>query len=574
MKKFTLFAVAVLMAGSAMAQDVSVGIARPTFTAADGTVIYDTWNYIETVDKFNKSVEGVTAKFRQTAEIEATIVKDETQEGGYEIKQVCHQGVKNIDCDYVWKLNCADYDSSLKRHKNETLGSENWAFGFDLTVAEGKTFTVNAIDFDLLVEQNPAYCIHIMQGDKELYNSTWVTKTGGYNNEQWGAGSYCRITKDDVSFLFEKQDADGNAINYQAIQYYPGFEDGVGTLTPLGDLVLTAGTYSVIAEVDFNKDSAKAMSFDNFTLEGTVEGGTPVATSDFVGIVRPTFTAADGTVIYDTWNYIETVDKFNKSVEGVTAKFRQTAEIEATIVKDETQEGGYEIKQVCHQGVKNIDCDYVWKLNCADYDSSLKRHKNETLGSENWAFGFDLTVAEGKTFTVNAIDFDLLVEQNPAYCIHIMQGDKELYNSTWVTKTGGYNNEQWGAGSYCRITKDDVSFLFEKQDADGNAINYQAIQYYPGFEDGVGTLTPLGDLVLTAGTYSVIAEVDFNKDSAKAMSFDNFTLEGVVGTSSAINDVTIQQVQDNVMYNTAGQRVSAPVRGQIYIMNGKKYIAK
>ena len=302
--------------------------------------------------------------------------------------------------------------------------------------------------------------------------------------------------------------------------------------------------------------------------------GSAMAQDVSVGIARPTFTAADGTVIYDTWNYIETVDKFNKSADGLTAKFRQTAEIEATIVKDETQEGGYEIKQVCHQGVKNIDCDYVWKLNCADYDSSLKRHKNETLGSENWAFGFDLTVAEGKTFTVNAIDFDLLVEQNPAYCIHIMQGDKELYNSTWVTKTGGYNNEQWGAGSYCRITKDDVSFLFEKQDADGNAINYQAIQYYPGFEDGVGTLTPLGDLVLTAGTYSVIAEVDFNKDSAKAMSFDNFTLEGVVGTSSAINDVTIQQVQDNVMYNTAGQRVSAPVRGQIYIMNGKKYIAK
>ena len=179
MKKITLFAVAVLMAGSAMAQDVSVGIARPTFTAADGTVIYDTWNYIETVDKFNKSLDGVTAKFFQTA------------------KQVCHQGVKNIDCDYVWKLNCADYDGSLKRHKNETLGSENWAFGFDLTVAEGQTFTVNAIDFDLLVEQNPAYCIRIMQGDTELYNSTWVTKTGGYNNEQWGAGSYCRITKDD-----------------------------------------------------------------------------------------------------------------------------------------------------------------------------------------------------------------------------------------------------------------------------------------------------------------------------------------------------------------------------------------
>ncbi len=576
MKKFTLFAVAALMAGSALAQDVSVGIERPTFTnPSDGTVTYDTWNYIGSVDKFNKSADGLTVKFFQSAEIEATIVKDETQEGGYEIKQVCHQGVKNIDCDYVWKLNCAEYDSSKKRHNAETLGSEKWAFGFDLTVAEGKTFTVNAIDFDLLVEQNPSYCIRIMQGETELFNSTWITKTGSYNSVEWGAGSYCRITKDDVSFLFEQKNDAGEAVNYQAIQYWPGFEDGIGTLTPLGDLVLQAGTYRVIADVDFNKDSAKAMSFDNFTLEGTLSGGSAPAASDVVGIARPTFTnPSDGTVIYDTWNYIGSVDKFNISTDALTAKFFQSAEIEATIVKDETQEGGYEIKQVCHQGVKNIDCDYVWKLNCAEYDSSKKRHNAETLGSEKWAFGFDLTVAEGKTFTVNAIDFDLLVEQNPSYCIRIMQGETELFNSTWITKTGSYNSVEWGAGSYCRITKDDVSFLFEQKNDAGEAVNYQAIQYWPGFEDGIGTLTPLGDLVLQAGTYRVIADVDFNKDSAKAMSFDNFTLEGVVGDATAINNVTVQTENSGVMYNIAGQRISTPVRGQIYIMNGKKYIAK
>ena len=578
MKKFTLFAIATLFAGVAAAQDVTVGIERPTFTNPDdGTVIYDTWNYIGSVDKFNKSIDGVTAKFFQTAEIEATIVKDETQEGGYEIKQVCHQGMKNIDCDYVWKLNCTA-GSAANHNAENPLGSEGWAFGFDLTVAEGKTFTVNAIDFDLLVEQNPAYRIRIMQGETELYNSTWVTKTGGYNNEQWGAGSYCRIDKNDVSFLFEKLDGDGNAINYQAIQYYPGFDgvDNNPVTLPADGLVLAAGTYRVVADVDFNKDSAKAMSFDNFTLEGTVEGGSSAAEGDAVGVVRPTFTNPDdGTVIYDTWNYIGSVDKFNKSIDGVTAKFFQTAEIEATIVKDETQEGGYEIKQVCHQGMKNIDCDYVWKLNCTA-GSAANHNAENPLGSEGWAFGFDLTVAEGKTFTVNAIDFDLLVEQNPAYRIRIMQGETELYNSTWVTKTGGYNNEQWGAGSYCRIDKNDVSFLFEKLDGDGNAINYQAIQYYPGFDgvDNNPVTLPADGLVLAAGTYRVVADVDFNKDSAKAMSFDNFTLEGEVGNATAINNVTVQTENSGVMYNIAGQRISAPVRGQIYIMNGKKHIAK
>ena len=562
--------------GGSQTQEVKVGIERPTFTAEDGTVLYDTWNYIESVDKFNKSADGLTVKFFQSAEIEATIIPDETQEGGYEVKNVCHQGVKNIPCDYVWKLNCADYDGSLKRHKTETLGSENWQFGFDLTVADGKTFNVSAIDFDLLVEQNPTYRIRIMKGDTEVYNSTWITKTGSYNSDAWGAGSYCRITKDDVSFLFEKKDADGNAINYQAIQYYPGFEEGVGAKTPLGDLKLTAGTYRVVADVDYNKDSSKAMSFDNFSLEGTLEGGSGSGTEEeggFVGIVRPTFTAEDGTVLYDTWNYIESVDKFNKSADGLTVKFFQSAEIEATIIPDETQEGGYEVKNVCHQGVKNIPCDYVWKLNCADYDGSLKRHKTETLGSENWQFGFDLTVADGKTFNVSAIDFDLLVEQNPTYRIRIMKGDTEVYNSTWITKTGSYNSDAWGAGSYCRITKDDVSFLFEKKDADGNAINYQAIQYYPGFEEGVGAKTPLGDLKLTAGTYRVVADVDYNKDSSKAMSFDNFTLEGTLVDASSVEAIKTIVKTDGVMYNLAGQKVGKDYKG-IVIMNGKKYMQK
>ena len=574
MRKFTLMAAAALMAANVAAQDVKVGIERPTFTNSDGTVIYDTWNYIESVDKFNKSVDGLTVKFYQSPEIEATFVKDETKEGGYEIKSVCHQGVKNIDCDYVWKLNCAEYDGKMKRHSNETLGSEKWAFGFDLTIDEGKSFTVNAIDFDLLVEQNPIYRIRILKGDAEIYNSTWITKTGGYNNEQWGAGSYCRITKDDVSFLFEKKDAEGNAINYQAIQYYPGFEDGVGTKTPLGDLTLSAGTYRVVADVDFAKDSSKALSFDNFTLEGTLTGGGSSSESGTsIGIARPTFTATDGTVTYDTWNYIESVDKFNKSADGLTVKFYQSPEIEATFVKDETKEGGYEIKSVCHQGVKNIDCDYVWKLNCAEYDGKMKRHSNETLGSEKWAFGFDLTIDEGKSFTVNAIDFDLLVEQNPIYRIRILKGDAEIYNSTWITKTGGYNNEQWGAGSYCRITKDDVSFLFEKKDAEGNAINYQAIQYYPGFEDGVGTKTPLGDLTLSAGTYRVVADVDFAKDSSKALSFDNFTLEGVIGGATGINVVKTNNIAGDVIYNLAGQRVDANYKG-VVIKNGKKLLQK
>lgn len=290
-----------------------------------------------------------------------------------------------------------------------------------------------------------------------------------------------------------------------------------------------------------------------------------------VGIQRPL--VPNGTS-YDDFAYITTAD-FNKSVDGLTAAFFESEEIHSTIVANQEKENGYEKKSLYRQGASVGDVDYVWMLNCQDFDNSKKRHKTETLGSENWNFGFDLTVAEGKSFTVNAIVFDLLVEQNPSYRIRIMKGAEEIYNSNWVTKTGGYNNEQWGAGSYCYITTDDVSFLFEKMNGE-NHVNYQAIQYYPGFEDGVGTKTPLpANLTLAAGTYRIIADVDFNKDSSKGMSFDRFLLEGTLSAATAINSITTEKVVKNgVMYNIAGQRISTPVRGQIYIMNGKKYIAK
>ena len=47
------------------------------------------------------------------------------------------------------------------------------------------------------------------------------------------------------------------------------------------------------------------------------------------------------------------------------------------------------------------------------------------------------------------------------------------------------------------------------------------------------------------------------------------------GTTTGIDSVVTETaVKNDIMYNIAGQRISAPVSGQIYIMNGKKYIAK
>ncbi len=59
--------------------------------------------------------------------------------------------------------------------------------------------------------------------------------------------------------------------------------------------------------------------------------------------------------------------------------------------------------------------------------------------------------------------------------------------------------------------------------------------------------------------------------------FDNLKISNVAaGEYDGINDVTTGKdaVKNNVKYNLAGQRIMTPSKGQIYIMNGKKYIAK
>ncbi|MBR1880292.1 MAG: hypothetical protein IJ804_06060 [Prevotella sp.] len=505
--------------GSQTQGDITVGIARPTFTAADGTVTYDTWQYIESVDKFNKSADGLTVKFFQSPEIEATIVKDETQEGGYEVKSVCHQGEKNISLDYVWKLNCAEYDGTLKRHKNETLGSEKWAFGFDLTVAEGKSFTINAIDFDLLVEQNPIYRIRIMKGDTEVYNSTWITKTGGYNNEQWGAGSYCRITKEDVSFLFEKKDAEGNAINYQAIQYYPGFEEGVGTMTPLGSLTLEAGTYRVIAEVDFAKDSSKALSFDNFTLEGTIAdgGSAPVEEGQ-------------------KWDFTKWSDATVAALKAEAAASKTSGW--SDVEKKADAEAGAEPTDISKD-----NCFWL-QLETAPSDGALT------------ANGVVIKELKGLLFTEDAT----VNSRNIAIAVNYPK-----------TSLGDY-----AGGSYLWIGGKNRTFTIPAVAA-GSTITIDMESHKPAEGRGVKLMqggNQIGDVfeptVKEAHSWTIENAGDVAVVNTNGCHIYTITVKA---GATGISTVKAQNVQSNVIYNLAGQKVGKDYKG-IVIMNGKKVVLK
>lgn len=71
----------------------------------------------------------------------------------------------------------------------------------------------------------------------------------------------------------------------------------------------------------------------------------------------------------------------------------------------------------------------------------------------------------------------------------------------------------------------------------------------------------------TSKTYRAIFTTDQQAGAALAFSF-------VEDDTDGINSVNANAMNDGYIYNLAGQRIEAPVRGQIYIKNGKKYIFK
>lgn len=56
--------------------------------------------------------------------------------------------------------------------------------------------------------------------------------------------------------------------------------------------------------------------------------------------------------------------------------------------------------------------------------------------------------------------------------------------------------------------------------------------------------------------------------------FDNLKIWNIAGTDDAVENIEAIRPVDNNIYNLQGQRILAPVKGQIYIQNGRKMTAK
>ena len=599
MKKFTLMAVAALMAGSALAQDVSFGIARPRVGTADSWV-YDDFSYI-TTDDFVKDKEttgkDMNVKFYESDALRATVQKDEATESGYAAATNIRYHGSAVTVDYYWKIQCSSPNTSTHLHEGvkvdgaftETTPNEDHTFGFDFTVPAGKELAVSKIFFNLLVEQNASTNIRILKGKEEVYNSGWSYAANGYNQHktaegQWVYGWCADITADSWTAYYGEDQS--KLFSTQTVKDYM-VSVGGGYKT-LGDLKLAAGDYRIVISVDWNNENAKALSFDEFTIDGTLNT-TEQSISDgecTFGIARPRVGTADSWV-YDDFSYI-TTDDFVKDKEttgkDMNVKFYESDALRATVQKDEATESGYAAATNIRYHGSAVTVDYYWKIQCSSPNTSTHLHEGvkvdgaftETTPNEDHTFGFDFTVPAGKELAVSKIFFNLLVEQNASTNIRILKGKEEVYNSGWSYAANGYNQHktaegQWVYGWCADITADSWTAYYGEDQS--KLFSTQTVKDYM-VSVGGGYKT-LGDLKLAAGDYRIVISVDWNNENAKALSFDEFTVTGTLSTATGI--AAIQQVEkknDGILYNLSGQRIAQPVRGQIYIMNGKKYIGK
>jgi len=194
---------------------------------------------------------------------------------------------------------------------------------------------------------------------------------------------------------------------------------------------------------------------------------------------------------------------------------------------------------------------------------------------ENSFYGFKMTIPEGKTVNIDRLVGQAFCGNAYSWAITISQNGNVLYDTNNL-KCNGYNQ------LYCYMDSVNVTATGASGLSDaakertnvapfGDGSNTEAtVMSWVGWKDGnflPETLKGLSGEVEVKMYY-------FNKVK-KVFGVGNLYVELSEGTSTGISSVTTETaVGDNAIYNLAGQRVSAPQKGQIYIQNGKKFIQK
>ncbi len=180
-------------------------------------------------------------------------------------------------------------------------------------------------------------------------------------------------------------------------------------------------------------------------------------------------------------------------------------------------------------------------------------------------FGFTMEIPAGKSVNIDALDAYLLAGNAYMWQIEITD---EAGNVVYKTqdkgiKVNNYNKTAYTNGIHVTMTEvTEPEWSQELLKGWNLATNYD-----------VAATDPLPALKNLTGKYSV--KVYYWGKWQKNLTYANVYVELSNGDATAISTITSENVVKNgAMYNLAGQRIAAPVKGQIYIKDGKKHIMR
>lgn len=190
----------------------------------------------------------------------------------------------------------------------------------------------------------------------------------------------------------------------------------------------------------------------------------------------------------------------------------------------------------------------------------------QSARQEEEYFGYTMEIPADKPISIDALDVYLLSGNAYQWQVEITD---EAGNVVYKTQDKGikinnYNKTAYTNGVHVTTTEvTEPKWTQEILESWGLVTNYD-----------VADTEPLPELKNLTGKYNV--KVYYWGKWQKNLTYANVYLELSEDVSTGISSVTSgeENVNNGAMYNLAGQRISAPVSGQIYIMNGKKYIKK
>ena len=188
MKRKLITAVIALLVGMTAAAQISVGLQRPMNT--DGTYAA----YTSTA-AYAKSQDGVSVTFWESEQIHATQTTSNTT-------TLYTKGV-SVQSDFAWGVTCSG--PQAKKHPADGKFPEGYAFGFDMTVPNGKKLTINDITIDLMVSAFPTWRIRILkENGEELYNSNPMEEYMGFRTPT-NYGNYGYVTSEELVLAYPGQ---------------------------------------------------------------------------------------------------------------------------------------------------------------------------------------------------------------------------------------------------------------------------------------------------------------------------------------------------------------------------------